>query len=90
MRTVTHKGKEYKIRQLTVQYLPPHTKSTVTYDIGPESLVEALDYENNMDDADIDDTIYHYVDDEVFNTASGKEIAEKHLDIPFKFISEEV
>ena len=98
---VEYKGIRYPIRHLTVEHCD--LDGDVNYTIAPECLIDAMqsadgelaeDEEHGylFDDIDlegfnIDNKIYHYVEDAVWHL-TGKEIAEKHLDMPFVFIEE--
>ena len=79
--TVTYEGKDYSVRTFHVEVIGHNHEAK--YVIAPESLMDAMADKEN----DIDDMIYHYIQDEHFNL-SAQEICEKHLDIPMKLIEE--
>ena len=102
--TVDYNNKTYPVRHLTVvgeegeityivapdSLLDAIVERNTKYDDEGEAITEGdgyqyvdVDYEGYK----VDSEIYYYVEDKFFYH-SGKEIAEKHLDIPFKFIEE--
>lgn len=78
-------GKRYPIRNLTVEHCDLNLP--VSYTIAPESLQDAMGEVDEESRINIDSMIYHYVDNAVWHL-TGKEIAEKHLDMYFVFIEE--
>jgi len=85
---ITFKGKEYPTRTFTMTC---EGAGEMTAIIATESLSEAMGDDKEAFDTEannIDNTIYFYVEDEVINLPA-EEICKNHLDIEFKFISEE-
>ena len=85
---ITYRDKEYPVRIFNVEVTGHGYEAS--YMVAQEKLYEAIeiDLEDERDEATrIDDTIYHYVEDDVF-WLPGPEICEKYLDIPMKFLGE--
>lgn len=88
MNKVTYKGKEYPLRNLTVILPEFNEEGDIT--IAPLSLQEAMEgkYEQNgTEEQEIDEQIYFYVNDDVFNN-SAEDICKNHLDEEIEFIEE--
>jgi hypothetical protein len=91
LNTLEYKGKSYPVRLLNLEYLKGEGEGRVKYRIASEELSDA--FGEDIDEWDdvaqaIDQTVYMYLEPDKFRL-SGKEIAESHLDIPFKFLYEE-
>ena len=85
---ITYKDKHYPVRMFTVA--SPELDGLHTILISVQSLENALGENKEVHgtvEEDIDSTIYFFVEDEKINL-SGKEICEKHLDVPMKFFIE--
>lgn len=86
MKKVNFNGTSYHIRVLNVEL----DGKPMTLSIGSESLEMALQKNDFEGEAEkVDEKIYFYVSDKELETASGKYLAEKCLDVPMTFISEE-
>jgi hypothetical protein len=79
--SITYDGKDYPVRVFEVVSLDGQIEGT--YMIAQECLLDAMDDNGE----DVDEEIYHYVEDEAL-FLSAEEICLKHLDMPFKLIEE--
>jgi len=86
---VVFQGKRYPVRSLTVEHC--EYGHPVTYVVAPETLLDEMNKVDDMTQSltliNLDNEIYHYVEDAAWHL-TGKEICEKHLDMPFVFIEE--
>lgn len=86
--SIDFEGVTYPVRTLKVTHGEDDFEHT--YIIAPESMLDAIEEYREMnddEDAEIDNVIYHYVQDEYF-FEDAKYICENHLDIPMKLIEE--
>ena len=95
MREVEYKGNKYNLIGLHVKHNEYYPDGAYLY-VASESFGELL--EKNSDEWDtkvdkeaveIDELIYHYIPDDVFEKGDKKEIAEKWLDEPMELIDDE-
>ena len=84
MNTIKHKGKEYPTRTFLVQMEDLDYPTELT--IAKQDLSDELDLERE-DDANIDEYIYFYVDNDDFDK-TAEEICSTCLDEPITLIEE--
>ena len=87
--TVTYKGKVYVTRTFDVILEGEKKRITIAIDTLENTLLDegGLLDEMNKEAEALDNEIYFYLEGELI-TLSGKEICEKHLDEPMKFVRE--
>lgn len=93
---ITYKGKEYPVVHVNVT-IDEHDDGWIhTYPIAPESLLDTM-IENSVDydeegfdgeEADIDNQIYHYVEDQYWDLPL-EVICKEHLDLPMTIVPDE-
>lgn len=91
MKEIEYKGKRYKLMGLHVKHKEYYPEGAYLY-VAPESLGEDLQDENSEytdpKAIEIDELIYHYIPDDVFEKGDKKEIAEHYLDEPMELMEE--
>ena len=92
MREVEYNGKKYNLMQLHVRHKEYYPDGTYLY-VAPLSLGEDLQDENSEytdpKAIEIDEMIYHYIPDDVFEEGDKKLIAKEFLDEPMELIDDE-
>lgn len=90
---ITYKGKDYPVMHPTVTIDEHNDDWLHCYPIAPESLLDAMmentpDYDEEGFDgieADIDNGIYHYIEDEYWDLPLAV-ICKEHLDLPMTLV----
>ena len=89
-----YEGRKYKTMILDVvlhfqayEDVDAHDEAISGILLAPESLQEALEDENgnpkeDAESLEVDERIYHFVEDEILETKTPAEIAENYLDEP--------
>lgn len=88
---VEYKGKKYPLLSLCIKHKEIYPKGQWVR-VAQESFAEILqDKDGDYTEPEaikIDELIYHYVEDDVFNTADKRRIAENELDEKFEYVDD--
>lgn len=94
-KTIEYQGKKYFLLELCIKHKEIYPEGQWVR-VAPESFGEILeenskgwDMKVDAEAVEIDEMIYHYIPDDIFEKADLKEIAEEHLDEKFELVEDE-